>query len=106
MSNVATITDDKLEGIGNPFSSRYMESAPFPKETVIRMFTGNLSDPGDCAMAESLLTKSLRCGGYLSKPGDITVFERTGTFDKMGDYHIYLYYAMLPEKEESGANAK
>ena len=99
MSDVATVTDDKLEGFGNPFSSRYTE-APFPKDTVIKMYTGNLSDPGDCAIAEYILTKSLRCGGYLNKRGDIAVFERTGTFDKMGDYHIYLYYAMLPEQEK------
>ena len=98
MSSVPTVRDDSLDGVGNPFATK--NDSFLPKGTVMKMFTGNLADPGDCAMAEALLTKSLECQGYLNKPGDVYVFERTGTFDKAGDYHIFLYYAMLPEKQE------
>ena len=106
MSNVATIQDDSLEGVGNPFASRFNESSFLPKDAVIRMFAGNISDPYDRSMAEELLTKSLRCQGYLKEPGDLAVFERTGTFDKSGDYHIYLYYAILPEKKKEAEKSK
>lgn len=98
MSNTGVISTETLEGIGNPFASRY-DDKTWPDGCVIRMFTGNLSDPADLATAEDLLSRSMECGGYLKKPGDIAVLERSGTFDKMGEYHIFLYYIELKEKK-------
>lgn len=68
----------------------------FPKGTVLRIFTGNMADQGDTAVAETILTKSMNCAGDLKKPGDVAVIDKQGTFDKAGEYHLYLYYAELP----------
>lgn len=95
--------DEQLEGVGNPFYKKPGNDTLFPKETVLKLFTGSLSDPNDCAIAEDLLTRSMRIQGYLKNPGDVAIIDRNGTFDKNGDYHIYIYYAMMPEKPKNNA---
>ena len=92
--------DEQLEGVGNPFYNKPNGETLFPKEAVLKLFTGSLSNPEDCAIAEDLLTRSMRIQGYLKKPNDVAIIDRQGTFDKNGDYHIYIYYAMMPEKKE------
>ncbi len=89
--------DEQLEGVGNPFYKKDKKESFFPEGTVLKLFTGNLTEPGDRAVAESLLTKSMQVQGYLKNPGDVAIIDRNGTFDRNGDYRIYIYYAMLPE---------
>lgn len=89
-------TKDPLEdAIGTPFGKKSVAEF-FPKETRIRIFTGNLTDEDTVHTVEALKTKSFHSQGYLKKPGDLVIVDYKGSFDKNGNYCVYVEYYEIP----------
>lgn len=81
---------------GSIFGKKPEPEELFPKNSVFRIFTGCVNDDDNRAMVEHLFTQSYRCQGYLKKPGDLTILDYTGTFNKNGEYCMYVRYVEMP----------
>lgn len=101
LENSLGSTDSDIPSLG---SLKKKSSSPFPPETEVKYYTANLSDAGDRATLEMILTKSLRCQGVLTTPGDIVVVTESGTFDKDGCYNVmvkYLEYCAVEAQKDA-----
>ena len=79
---------------------------PFPANTEIKYFSGNVAEASTQAFINSLATCSFKCAGDLKKKGDVCIITETGAFDKHGDYHILIKYAELPEDLKKNVDKK
>lgn len=85
------------EGVipGRVANSQKRKGAPF-QNVEVRYFVATLSDDGDRAVLESLMTTGLRCGGELLYPGDVVVVQEESTFDKEQGPVVMIKYMTIP----------
>ena len=104
---MASYAEDALQpqfGTGEPIlgAKKNKPWLPFPETTIIKYYTGCVTDEETRNFLSLVATNSFKCGGILTKKGDCCIISETGSFDKEGNYFVVLKYAELPEDVKHG----